>query len=41
MEPTHIFYKELLVNEDNIFTANITDMSDVKMLSLRNQLNTQ
>ena len=25
MEPTHIFYKELSVDENNIFTADITE----------------
>ena len=25
MEPIHIFYKQLTVDEDNIFTADITE----------------
>ena len=42
MEPIHIFYKDLLVDEDNIFTANIAEKKmRWKMLSLRNQLNMQ
>ena len=41
MEPMNIFYKELPVNEDHIFTANIAKKMTWEMLSLRNQLNIQ
>ena len=30
MEPIHIFYKELLVDVDNIFTANISEKNEEK-----------
>ena len=30
MEPIHIFYKELLADVDNIFTANISKKNEVK-----------
>ena len=30
MEPIHIFYKELPVDENNIFTANITEKNEVE-----------
>ena len=30
MEPIHIFYKELLVDENNIFTANIAEKNEVE-----------
>ena len=30
MEPIHIFYKELLADVDNIFTANISEKNEVK-----------
>ena len=26
MEPTHMFYKELPIDENNIFTANISEI---------------
>ena len=40
MEPIHIFYKELPVNEENIFIADITEKKTrLKMLNLRNHLN--
>ena len=41
MEPTYIFCKELPVDENNIFTANITENMKLKMLSLINLLNMQ
>ena len=30
MEPIHIFYKQLPVNEDNIFMAVITEKNEVE-----------
>ena len=30
MEPIHIFYKELTVAENNIFTADITEKNEVE-----------
>ena len=30
MEPIHIFYKELPVDENNIFTANIAEENEVE-----------
>ena len=30
MEPIHIFYKELPVDENNIFTANIAEKNEVE-----------
>ena len=30
MEPIHIFYKELTVAENNIFTADITEKTEVE-----------
>ena len=42
MESIHIFYKELPVDENNIFTADITEKKmRLKMSSLRNHWNVQ
>ena len=30
MEPIHIFYKELPVDENDIFTANIVDENEIE-----------
>ena len=30
MEPIHIFYKELTVDENDIFTANIVDENEIE-----------
>ena len=35
MEPIHIFYKELPVDENNIFTANITEKIEVEKKKFR------
>ena len=35
MEPIHIFYKQLPVNEDNIFMAVITEKMRLKMSNLK------
>ena len=35
MEPIHIFYKELPVDENNIFTANITEKNEVEKVKFR------
>ena len=38
MEPTHIFYKELHVNENNIFTANIAEKNEVENVKFNKSL---
>ena len=38
MEPTHIFYKELLVDENNIFTENITEENVVEIVKFNKPL---
>ena len=35
MEPIHNFYKELPVDENNIFTANITEKNEVEKVKFR------
>ena len=35
MEPTHIFYKELPIDENNIFTANISKKNEVQNILFR------
>ena len=35
MEPIHIFYKELPVDENNIFTANITEKNEVENINVK------
>ena len=35
MEPTHIFYKELPIDENNIFTANISEKNEVQNILFR------
>ena len=30
MDPAHIFYKELKIDQDNIFTANISKENEIK-----------
>ena len=35
MEPTHIFYKELPIDENNIFTANISIKNEVQNILFR------
>ena len=35
MEPTHIFYKELLADDDNIFTANISEKNEEENVKSR------
>ena len=38
MEPKHIFYKELPVDENNIFTANIADKNEVENVKFKKSL---
>ena len=35
MEPTHIFYKELHVDKNNIFTANIAEKNEVEEVKFK------
>ena len=39
MEPTHIFYKELAVDQDKIFTANIPQNNEVENIKFSNLYN--
>ena len=39
MELMRIFYKELPVDENNIFMADITEKNKVEMSDLKNRLN--
>ena len=38
MEPIHIFYKELPVDENNIFTANITAKNEFENVKFKKSL---
>ena len=38
MEPTHIFHKELPVDENNIFTANIAEKNEVEKVKFRKSI---
>ena len=38
MEPIHIFYKELPVDENNIFTANITAKNELENVKFQKSL---
>ena len=38
MQPIHIFYKELPVDENNIFTANITAKNEVENVKFKKSL---
>ena len=38
MEPVHIFYKELLADEENIFTLNISEKNEVENLKFSESL---
>ena len=38
MEPIHIFYKELPADENNIFTADITEKNEVKNVKFKKSL---
>ena len=38
MEPIHIFYEELPVNENNIFIANLTEKNEVKNVRFKKSL---
>ena len=38
MEPIRIFYKELPVDENNIFTANITEKNEVENVKFKKSL---
>ena len=35
MEPIHIFYKELPLDENNIFTANLAEKNEVEKLKFK------
>ena len=35
MEPTYIFYKELAIGKNNIFTANISEKNEVQNILFR------
>ena len=39
LEPIHIFYEELPVDENDIFTADITEKHEVENVGLKNRLN--
>ena len=41
MEPIHIFYKDLPLDENNIFTADITEKMKLKTSDLKNRWNMQ
>ena len=38
MEPIHIFYKELPADENNIFTADITEKNEVENVKFKKSL---
>ena len=38
MEPIHIFYKELSVDENNTFTADITEKNEVENVRFKKSL---
>ena len=35
MEPIHIFYKELTLDENNIFTANLAEKNEVEEVKFK------
>ena len=35
MEPTHIFYKQLPIDENNVFTANVSKKNEVQNILFR------
>ena len=35
MELIHIFYKELLLNENNIFTANLAEKNEIEEVKFK------
>lgn len=35
MEPTHIFFKELRIDKNNVFTANILEKNEVENVILK------
>lgn len=35
MEPTYILYKELPINENNIFTANLAEQNEVELVQFK------
>ena len=41
MEPTHIFYKQLPIDENNVFTANVSKKTRYKIYYLENLMNMQ
>ena len=38
MEPIHIFYEEVPVNENNIFIANLTEKNEVKNVRFKKSM---
>ena len=38
MEPIHFFYKELTVDENKFFTANITEKNEVENVKFKKSL---
>ena len=38
MEPAHVFYNELPLDENNVFTAKLTKTMKLKKLSLKSQI---
>ena len=41
MEPVHTFYKDLPVDENNIFVANLTEKNEVEEIKFKRQGNMQ
>ena len=39
MEPIHIFYRELPLDEKNIFTANLAEKNELEEVKFKNQKN--
>ena len=39
MEPTYIFYRELPIDKNNTFTANISEKTRYKICYLKNLMN--
>ena len=39
MEPIHIFYRELPLDENNIFTANLAEKNELEEVKFKNQKN--
>ena len=39
MEPIHIFYRELPLDENNIFTTNLAEKNELEEVKFKNQKN--